>query len=158
MPAPNAKSWPPPDDDLVKLVTEGFVYSQLADHFGVTRSAIAGRMSRIWAKRNGEKPQPKNVKRLPKAKPGSIAPSPKAFKPRERQRSLASWENNGPKKEPYQAREFDVADAKHIGLLELTATTCRWPFGAGPPFTYCGCRCGVLVPYCEAHMKAAHNG
>lgn len=48
---------------------------------------------------------------------------------------------------------------KLLSLLELTSTTCRWPFGdpkdAG--FGFCGCACSEEQPYCDEHTAKARS-
>lgn len=50
-----------------------------------------------------------------------------------------------------------VADvvSLHIGLQDLTQTTCRYPYGDGP-FTFCGCEV-VTGPYCVPHAALCFN-
>ena len=40
----------------------------------------------------------------------------------------------------------------HLDLLQLTASTCRFPYGHGP-FTFCGCDIQPDKPYCPAHVE-----
>jgi len=45
--------------------------------------------------------------------------------------------------------------ATRIGILDLTATTCRWPIGdpCKSSFGYCGQSCDPDRAYCEHHRK-----
>lgn len=54
----------------------------------------------------------------------------------------------------------DAADTKpvHIGLMELTEETCRWPYAEeGSPTTYCGCTSKPNSPYCYEHHAVAYH-
>jgi len=44
-----------------------------------------------------------------------------------------------------------LPDTTPIGLLDLTATTCRWPIGDGSPFLFCGCEVAPGSSYCPTH-------
>jgi GcrA cell cycle regulator len=56
--------------------------------------------------------------------------------------------------------DTDIPIAQRRTLMELTATTCRWPVGhpRTPEFYFCGAHCCEDQPYCEAHMARAHTG
>jgi GcrA cell cycle regulator len=47
--------------------------------------------------------------------------------------------------------DADDIRPKHIGLFDLTKNTCRWPYGEGPVFTFCGCTPIKGSPYCFHH-------
>ena len=57
--------------------------------------------------------------------------------------------------EPITVAESADASPKHIALIELTASTCRWPYGNKAPFTFCGCTPKEGSPYCAPHAKQA---
>jgi hypothetical protein len=42
-----------------------------------------------------------------------------------------------------------------IGIMELTAFTCRWPIGERAPFRFCGTSKPATVPYCREHTAIA---
>lgn len=44
----------------------------------------------------------------------------------------------------------------HLNLLDLQEGQCRWPFGDGPAFTFCGCDVQEGSPYCPAHHFIAY--
>lgn len=49
-------------------------------------------------------------------------------------------------------------DPKRLSIQQLSAETCRWPYGGWPsaaPITFCGHWCPKDVPYCDAHQALA---
>jgi GcrA cell cycle regulator len=44
-----------------------------------------------------------------------------------------------------------------LTIYQLNGNTCRWPSGAYPPYSYCGCRTRAGLPYCAAHARRAYN-
>lgn len=56
---------------------------------------------------------------------------------------------------PAGARESD--EALMLSVMELTATTCRWPIGhpREAHFGFCGRRCAADRPYCDRHAAVA---
>lgn len=60
-------------------------------------------------------------------------------------------------RERYDESVF-VADQKnHVGILELTKRTCRWPYGESPNFQYCGAEPVEKNPYCPFHHRIAYS-
>jgi hypothetical protein len=55
--------------------------------------------------------------------------------------------------EPHVPKNDPVPDPFHIPLVELTAKTCRWPYGDGQ-FTFCGHEV-EHGPYCKPHTRFA---
>lgn len=43
----------------------------------------------------------------------------------------------------------------HINLLELTGSTCKFPFGVAAPFTFCG-HATAVGPYCTLHARLCY--
>jgi hypothetical protein len=43
-----------------------------------------------------------------------------------------------------------------LRIEELTYTTCRWPNGEGPPYSYCGARSRQGEPYCQTHAEKSN--
>lgn len=59
---------------------------------------------------------------------------------------------------PFVPREAD-AEPKHLAFEELRTGLCKWPFGASPPFSFCGCATyDNDRPYCPAHHAIAYDG
>lgn len=50
----------------------------------------------------------------------------------------------------------EEAEPLHVGLSDLGANECRYPYGDGP-FTFCGCSTGDGMPYCFPHMQLTHR-
>jgi GcrA cell cycle regulator len=45
-----------------------------------------------------------------------------------------------------------------VGILELTPSTCRWPYGAGDEVRFCGHGTAPAGPYCPGHREVAYAG
>jgi hypothetical protein len=43
-----------------------------------------------------------------------------------------------------------------LRIEELTYTTCRWPNGEGPPYSYCGAKARRGEPYCQFHAEKSY--
>jgi hypothetical protein len=59
--------------------------------------------------------------------------------------------------EPLPAEAPSPVEPRHLSLIELTAETCRWPYGDGP-FTFCGHPPAADKPYCAAHWSIGNAG
>ena len=57
--------------------------------------------------------------------------------------------------EPFEVRLASVAPL-HLDLMQVTDTTCRYPYGDGP-FTFCGCTTLDGKPYCPAHYELSYE-
>jgi GcrA cell cycle regulator len=136
-------------ETLRQLFRERYTASEIAEKLGdgLSRNAVCGKLSRLGLTRGltvrhaREAPQPK-----PKA--STVPVGSLAFKVI---RSIKA-KHNGTDAPDALYIVHDAADVVplHISLLELTAETCRWPYGDGP-FTFCGCQKISDGPYCYSH-------
>jgi GcrA cell cycle regulator len=132
MPAHCDNLWP--QERIAKLrvlVAQGYSARQIGAALGVTRSAALGKIHRM------------GLQLLTVRKPAAIK------KPRKRIKMIL------PRPLPSPVVP-EVAPANGpIGIMELTAFTCRWPFGERAPFRFCGTTKPATVPYCREHTAIA---
>jgi GcrA cell cycle regulator len=104
--------------------------------FALTRNACIGRSRRIGLTLRAIAPVRKKQKVTPKARPyrkkikpvaPPIVPEPPAFVP------------------------------GRLTMLQLNHTTCRWPSGVKPPYTYCGEPIHDDRPFCLEHCRLAYQ-
>lgn len=131
---------------LEKLWASGLSASQVGSQLGTTRNAVLGAVQR-----NGFSVlrPPKNVmvRDATRRKP----PRSAAIRPRR---------HPAPPPlvcEPLSAEAPSPVEPRHLSLIELTAETCRWPYGDGP-FTFCGHPPAADKPYCAAHWSIGNTG
>lgn len=136
-------SWTAERLDRVRtLWAAGASQQEIADTLGVTRNAIAGKISRLDLTR-ARKPTAPRKARPPRAtperkaafRPGPVAPTPPVETPR---------------------------GGQGVRLFDLTNTTCRWPKGSvgDADFCFCGERGADLIagkPYCPPHTREARR-
>ena len=79
--------------------------------------------------------------RLKPEKPEPIVHIRRAHKTRPMPRYIAAPVNPGAAAKP-----------GNLTIYDLTADTCRWPFGDRAPYTYCGCSTYPGYPYCAEHV------
>lgn len=125
---------------LKELVDIGLSANGAAIEMGVTRNAIIGKCHRIGIELSGPKPIKKE---LPALKFGTSRPEKKIIAPSVVAEPEPLLPHHGP-----------------ITLMELTNTTCRWPFGSRGNVMYCG-KSGADVsmnePYCSGHRAMAYE-
>jgi len=126
---------------LQKMYRDGASFSAIADQVGRSRVAVAGRARRLGLARTGgtQKHANNSAKRQAK-KRWHLNPRPEDCLP------------------PRLPVQTEPAPDGLVGLLDLTATSCRWPFGepGAPDFGFCGKRKHELgLPYCSKHMARA---
>lgn len=129
---------------LKRLWLAGASQANIAADFGVTRNAIAGKISRLKltrapSKRQPRKPRPQYPKK-PKPEPEPLPGIDRASNP--------WWVN--------------ASDRVGISLLDLRNDTCRWPKGAvgADGFHFCGVPTADLSvnrPYCREHTNLARR-
>ena len=118
------KSWPSERIELLKnLCRRNWSPRQIADRLGMTRNAVIGKANRLGMPIY-QKPKP--------------PPLPKQIKP-----------------PPPPPPRIDVAPAepKFLGLslMQLRETSCRYPQGDVPPFSFCGQPQQDGSSYCSFH-------
>jgi GcrA cell cycle regulator len=133
---------PHPDDrwpeertaKLRALVAQGYSARQIGAALGVTRSAALGKLHRM------------GLHLLTVRKPAAIK------KPRKRIKMILPR----PLHPPVVPVVPEVAPANGpIGIMELTAFTCRWPIGERAPYRFCGTTKPAGGPYCREHTAIA---
>jgi GcrA cell cycle regulator len=137
--------WTPEEDAVLRRLWPTRSARQLGVLLKKTRNAVIGRVQRLKLsttpeqkrQRQSEGMKRMHARRRPKRKP-LVPPAAKAVPP------------EAPETTP------TVADQpKLIELMELTRTTCRWPFGERAPFKFCGCEAIPGWPYCGPHARAS---
>jgi GcrA cell cycle regulator len=119
---------------LVALVAQDYSAGQIGEALGITRSAVMGKVHRMGLKLTREARKPAAIRNLIKRPKKMI----KTIRP----------------PAPPPAPEVAPADGP-IGIMELTAFTCRWPFGERAPFRFCGTTKPAGGPYCREHTAIA---
>lgn len=132
---------------LTKLWGEGFSAGLIADEMqgGLTRCSVIGKVHRLGLIRPYG---PVHSKRLPaQGRRRKYYP-----KPRE-QRPPRFTERPAPP--PPRITE---PVSRGLSILELTDSTCKYPYGDRPPFTFCGATSMDDSPYCSWHSARCFNG
>ncbi len=148
-------------DALKKLWADGLSASQIAGELGgITRSAVIGKVHRLGL--SGRARRRDRVER----------PGPRKFRPKAGAMAMRAGltplqVTHAPKMiaEPVidNAGELVVPIGQRRFLDQLTADTCRWPFGdpreiATASFFYCGgIVCAEGEPYCAHHAVMSIN-
>jgi GcrA cell cycle regulator len=130
-------------DTLKRLWAANLSQAEIAAELGVTRNAIAGKISRLKLTRSPSTRQPR--------KPSP--PRPKRPNP------ALAWANR-PKPEPLPPEP--KFNGQGVQLVDLTNATCRWPFGSvgTDDFCFCGVPTADFVgnrPYCREHTNLARR-
>ncbi len=133
-------NWTP--DKIAQLKqarSDGMMLPQIADLFGVSRTAISKAINRHDI--------PKCSNKMSRRVPA----------PRRRPALHSGFRTFGPPvgAEKFEAREVDVASLK-IEFDDLNDKHCRWP-GKTRPFTYCGHHKHGPLSYCYSHAQIAYR-
>jgi GcrA cell cycle regulator len=123
------------DQQLLQLERAGYSASLIGEQIKKTRNAVIGRSQRLRGYKRRGKAAPRaqeTTMQKPTNPPPAVVSSPVPLPPAVAQRRL-------------------------IPVIELTATTCRWPYGERPPLLYCGAPCPPdgSRPYCVQHTRIA---
>jgi GcrA cell cycle regulator len=141
---------------------DGFTASRCAYLLGpeFTRNSVIGKVHRLGFPKRG-KPRPSRA-----GVPWSDAAKARAQKRMAERQARASKKVNptvarikAPPVDKFKPDPEALAvgawnalpDTTPIGMMDLTATTCRWPIGDGPPFLFCGCAVAEGSSYCPTH-------
>lgn len=138
---------------------DGLTASQCAAVLGVTRNAVIGKVHREnypkrgpnrtvirrvvkWspeakerARLRAEARRAAKVKKL--AAKAIKAPPPEVFKPAPEDLAVGAWS--------------PLPNTTPVSLIDLTASSCRWPVSDGAPFLFCGCQVAAGSSYCQTH-------
>ncbi len=128
-------------EQLKKLYAEGLSSSQIAAemHCGLSRNAVIGRIHRLGLERRG--------------KTAGMRKSTKVKSPRIRSNPLVDrW---GPKRAPLPYVCMPAAEIAplYLTIMDLTPTSCRYPYTKDERHTFCG---HTRIPgssYCAPHFK-----
>lgn len=138
------EQWPREKTEILKeRWGRGFSQSLIARELQITRSAVAGKISRLELAHRmtqlrldiSRKPKPRKHNR------------PKARMYIEQMARQPPWEQ--PKSKP---------TGKPVPILKLEAHHCRWPVGEPKDLLYCGKRKIDGSSYCLDHHRKAHTG
>jgi hypothetical protein len=103
---------------------------------GLSRNSVIGKIARLGlVHRHG-------ASKGGGSKPGRVPPRPKPVK------SIPARPN---------VPRIPVERPGTLTLIELRDGDCKWPSGDGPSYTFCGRACVSEQPYCEEHLRMAHN-
>lgn len=141
---------------LVAMWTTGGTASEIAGAIGRTRNAVLGKIHRL--RNSGDlKDRVHGDLVNERRRAARVRHVERVKRPRKKAKSKPPVYFGAGEKlikpSPFKHRDVDVVPL-HIGLLDLTATTCRWPYGDGP-ITFCGCSCEESEPYCDGHAAIA---
>jgi len=122
-----------------KLHFDGLSASRIATSLDkhLSRSAVIGKLNRIGLKNTD---RPGKV-----ANRGGWRPKPQKLTLEYARRLDLPVVISEPK--------FDAPNSLKLSIYDLKETTCRWPYGDAPPFTYCGHNTIDGSPYCLAHWQ-----
>ena len=139
--------WTPEAVDRLKaLWSEGQSASQIARELGngVTRNAVIGKVHRLNLERRAPMPAPR-----PDAPPKPRAPRKPSMPPITRAAPAP----------PVRLVLVDPSPDTHCAIMDLDATTCRWPIGdpRADDFYFCGHTPRDGSPYCEYHVRQAYE-
>lgn len=137
---------------LKELWSAGWSASQIAADLGfVTRNAVCGKIDRLGLS---------GIKRSQKvmaARAPVIRRTGDHLARVQRIVQARSAVDAVIRPEPFVVQDIPHVSPRHIGLMELSDSTCKWPFGDGP-FTFCGCEVRGSGPYCVPHARIAGAG
>ena len=167
---------------LKKLWESGLSAGQIRDQFGdVTRGAVIGKIHRLGLSAKDQKNRPDSAKlavtiatrnaQVVATRPAAQVkyPAPKTRPAPQPQMPRRNISNSIPAAVAIKAAEpglpkrlEEPAVGEGIQMMQLTNTTCRWPFGdpLTERFYYCGtggADCDGGKPYCEFHTRKAAN-
>jgi GcrA cell cycle regulator len=113
------------------------IASMMSAEFGIelTRNACIGKARRMGLAMRGKRGDSRRIPDQKKARPMTIKIDAPILPP--------------PTELP--------AAPDGLTIYQLNGNTCRWPSGAYPPYSYCGCRTRAGLPYCAAHARRAYN-
>lgn len=132
--------------ELYATKSAGAIAGQLHDEglITVTRNAVIGMAHRLALAKKGKATHidPERVRARRRAK------LDRENEAKRLKRAMMRVKMDEATRERLRSEEVEP---RHISLLELDADTCRFPYGAWPPFTFCGRPVMEGSPYCEHH-------
>lgn len=134
--------------NLKERWSEGYSAGMIASQMGISRSAVMGQVHRLGLAR--KKTAIFSLSRTNKNKPDRKWPTGVAYNPTPKQISGTVYI-------PYKPKPVEVPPPLHLGIMETTGRTCKWPYGEKLATTYCGHATREEGgPYCPAHYAIAH--
>jgi GcrA cell cycle regulator len=129
-----SKPWIPEQElRLRELVSAGLTGGQIAAKLGgISRNSVVGKVMRLGLRLSG----------------GSNA-STRSIEPR--QIGAPRHRAHKPTRAEICRLATDQREPRHLSLIDLEPTDCKYPFGEGP-FTFCGHPQIEGAPYCAAHL------
>jgi GcrA cell cycle regulator len=134
-------------EQLKQHFAAGLTCAQIAAEIGVSRNAVVGKIHRLGFARvrvKSARPKPEPMLRRPRfaAPPG--------------QRQLLKLLRD---EYPEDVVEIAIPSASRCSLMELSASTCRWPINepGAEDFAFCGNTCAGGLPYCGGHARMAYR-
>ena len=161
MPSPSAINdiWPQEKiDALREHWISGIPASEIGAQMGISKNAVLGKVHKL-----------KLTPRLlggPRSNVKSRADKPNGNKGKPKAAAIVhKLVTRAERKPPTPPESFDMEDGEGVdvtalvGIMDLTANTCRWPHGDPllPGFGYCG-KYTDAGPYCADHAKRATRG
>ena len=136
---------------LEALWREGHAARAIGLAFGVSRSAVLGKLSRLGmlGKPRIRLPAVRLLKTEQVSKPRIKPPQKPQMRPNKRPL---------PPPEPYQAPPPPpLPPIGRFSLLDLRHNSCRWPNGERPDYRFCGMPRVGESSYCSEHHAVAHS-
>lgn len=157
--------WSPDLETKVRLLfADGMTMTEIAARVGqgLTKGSVVGKLHRLGLLRTLDKASSDRaqVRRAKREQAPARPPRPKRTRNPER-KAVVRREVPEPLVLPVPVAPFveTVEGHRGIGLMELTSSTCRWPFkGDGnEPAIYCGAEVFRETPYCACHARVAYR-
>lgn len=152
----------------------------LAEHPGITRNAVIGKLHRLGCAGGGRQPNKDRAAagprtEYPRGASGTARKAPGPVNPDQdlRSRSAFSLRSTSPsprvglgirvrseKRACLIERDTSAPESKWISIVDLEATSCRWPRGKPgcDDFAYCGAQIESDQSYCPHHCGLAYPG
>ena len=129
------------DEIMARMAGQGKSGSEIGEALGRPRNSVIGRCNRQGIKLRGRKVANKGGRPRKAISPPKPLAQPAA--------PIVSPQPRPPQPE----------SPRMITLMQLTRSSCRWPFNdpKKPDFRYCGLSQHGDSPYCEAHQALAYN-
>lgn len=121
----------------------------------LSRNAVMGKVHRLDLESRGINGNYKGNGRAKSHRPRVFKPRAPSHKPTRYALSFNAATVTKIPIEPFEVRLAAVTPL-HLGLMQLTDATCRYPYGDGP-ITFCGCDVREGKPYCSAHYELSNE-
>lgn len=135
-------AWTPERNaELQEYVSSGLAASMIGEKFGISRSAVIGKCHRMKLQLQGIRPE--------KRADGIVR------RTAQKREARVTLRRDTPA-EVFIPTEVETPPL-HKSLIELDYGDCRYPYGANPPFTYCGHIATFGSSYCAAHNRVVYR-